>query len=63
MHFNKSISKYCTTKLKSMSMQMISDKMHFDTVALRQKNAIWKVEGYNIRSVYVKITQCHNNTL
>ena len=35
-------------------MQMISDFMHFDTVALWQKNnAIWKVDGYNIRSVYL----------
>ena len=30
----------------SMSMQMISDKMHFDTMIL------WKVDGYNILSVY-----------
>ena len=29
-----------TANLKSMSMQMISDKMHFDAVALRPKNAI-----------------------
>ena len=34
-----------------MNMQMSSDKMHFDAVALRQKNAIWKLDGYNIRSV------------
>ena len=40
-----------TAKLMSISMQMISDKMHFDTIALRQKNAIWKVDGYNILSV------------
>ena len=33
-------------------MQMISGFMHFDTIALRKKNAIWKVYGYNIRSVY-----------
>ena len=42
-----------------MSMQMISDKMHFDTITLRPKTAIWKVEGYNIRSVHVKeIANC-----
>ena len=29
-----------TANLKSMSMQMISDKMHFDAVALRPKYAI-----------------------
>ena len=29
-----------TPKLMSMSMQMICDKMHFDTIALRQKNAV-----------------------
>ena len=34
-------------------MQMISDKMHFDIIALWQKNAIWKVDGYNILSVYI----------
>ena len=34
-------------------MQMISDFMHLDTIALRQKNEIWKVDGYNIRSVYI----------
>ena len=34
-------------------MQMISDFMHFDTITLRQKNAIWKVDSYNIRSVYM----------
>ena len=33
-------------------MQKISDFMHFDTIALSQKNATWKVDGYNIRSVY-----------
>ena len=27
-------------KLKSIIMQIISDFMHFDTIALRQKNAI-----------------------
>ena len=27
-------------KLKSMTMQIISDFMHFDTIALRQKNSI-----------------------
>ena len=31
-------------------MQMISDLMYFDTIELRQKNAISKVDGYNIRS-------------
>ena len=41
------------TKLKSITMQMVSDFMHFDTIALRQKIAIWKVDGYNIRSVYI----------
>ena len=41
-----------------MSMQMISDKMHFDAVALRPKNAIWKVDGYNISLVY---TLCNRN--
>ena len=40
-----------TAKLKSITMQMISDFMHVHTIALRQKNAIWKVDGYNIRSV------------
>ena len=35
---------------------MISDFMHYDTIALRQKkNAIWKVGGYNIRSVYMYV--------
>ena len=34
-------------------MQMISDFMRFDTIVLRQKNMIWKVDGYNIRSVYI----------
>ena len=29
-------------KLESMTMQMISDFMHFDTIVLRLKNAIWK---------------------
>ena len=29
-----------TANLKSISLQMISDKMHFDAVALRPKNAI-----------------------
>ena len=38
-------------KLKSMIIQTISEFMHFDTIALRQKNTISKVEGYNIRSV------------
>ena len=38
--------------LKSMTMQKIFDFMHFHTTALRQKNAVWKVDGYNIRSVY-----------
>ena len=33
-------------------MQMISDFMHLVTIMLRQKYAIWKVDGYNIRSVY-----------
>ena len=28
------------SKLKSITMQMISDFMHFDTIAHRQKNAI-----------------------
>ena len=36
-------------------MQVISAFMDFDTIALRQKNAIWKVDGYNIRSVYGEI--------
>ena len=40
-------------KLKSIIMQMIFDFMHFDTIVLRQKNAIWKVDGYNVRSVYM----------
>ena len=31
-----------TAQPKSMSMQMISGKIHFDTIALRQNNAIWK---------------------
>ena len=39
-------------KLKSITMQIISDFIYFDTIALRQKNAIWKVDGYNIGSVY-----------
>ena len=43
-----------TAKLMSLSIQMISDKMQFDTIALRQKNAIWKVDDYNIISVYVQ---------
>ena len=36
-----------------MSMHMIPDKMHFDTIVLRPNNAIWNVDGYNIRSVYL----------
>ena len=33
---------------------MISDFMRFDIIALRQKkNAIWIVDGYNIRSAYM----------
>ena len=40
-----------TAKMMFMSMQMIYDKMHFDTIALRQKNAIWNVDGCNILSV------------
>ena len=36
-----------TAKLMSMSKQMISDKMQFNTIAFRQKNAIWKVDVYN----------------
>ena len=32
-------------KLKFMTMQMISEFMHFDSSALRQKNAIWKVDS------------------
>lgn len=31
---------------------MISDRMHFDTTAFMQEYAIWKVDSYNIRSVY-----------
>ena len=27
--------------------------MHFDTITLRPKNVIWKVDGYNIISVYM----------
>ena len=34
-------------------MQMISDFMHFDTIAIWQKIAIWKVDGYNSRSVHI----------
>ena len=34
-------------------MHMISDFMHFDTIAFRQKiKSVWKIDGYNIRSVY-----------
>ena len=33
-------------------MRMISDFMHFDTIAFRQKKSVWKVDGYNIRSVH-----------
>ena len=32
-------------KLKSIIIQMISDFMHFDTIVLRQKNSIWKVDS------------------
>ena len=33
-----------------MNMQMISDEMHSDTIAIRQKkNTIWKVVSYNFR--------------
>ena len=40
-------------------MHMISDFMHFDNIAFRQKkNAIWKVDGYNIRSVYTQPYAC-----
>ena len=45
-------------KLKSMTMQMISDFMYFDTIGLRQKNAIWKVDGYIIilvQCIYVSL--------
>ena len=47
-------------------MQMISDFMHFDNIALRQKNAILKVDGYYIRSLNTnlkrvkKIEKCFN---
>ena len=30
-------------------MQMISDEMHSDTIAIGQKNTIWKVVSYNFR--------------
>ena len=39
--------------IKSIAMQMISDFMHFHVIALRQKNTIWKVDGYNIRSMCI----------
>ena len=56
-------------KLKSVTMHMISDFMHFDTIAFRQKKkSVWKVDGYNIRSVYIadsfkmpKFSKCHNS--
>ena len=32
-----------------MSMQMISDEMHSDTIEIRQKKKIWKVVNYNFR--------------
>ena len=40
MHYNK-----------SMSMQMISDKMHFDTIALRQKMQF-------VRRTVITFVQC-----
>ena len=40
-------------KPKSITMQMVSDFMHFHTIALRQKIATRKMGGYNIRSVYI----------
>ena len=32
-----------------MNTQIIFYKIHVDTIAVRQKNAIWKVDGYDIR--------------
>ena len=39
---NISSQNYAQTSLKSITMQMVSDFMHFDTTALRQKNALEK---------------------
>ena len=32
-----------------MSMQIISDEMHSDTLTIRQKNTNWKEDSYNFR--------------
>ena len=45
MHFIIDTSKY----FKVHEHAMISDEMHSDTIAIRQKNTIWKVESYNFR--------------